>query len=185
MPPAKSKPNPDDSKSETASIKEKNGHVAKETHHTSAKLRRVASSTGSQLREATAVNGHTSAAPAAATVTQHSTPPGLNWSSFDRDVLHDYRREHNLDTPTAFEQSYHHLVLSRPGSIGLQSPTMARRREYKRQSKEELVQVVRKHFNGLGVQENDVVVNFLHRVKNPGITRPRRNKLQPHASPMP
>lgn len=100
-------------------------------------------------------------------------------------MLHDYRREHNLDTPTAFTWSYHQIVLSRPGSIGLNSPTMARRREYKRQSKDQLSQAVRKHFNGIGVQENDVIVGFLHKVKNPGVTRPRRNPLKPHASPMP
>lgn len=108
----------------------------------------------------------------------------LRWSSFDRDVLHDYRREFRLDTPTAFANSYHHMVLSRPG-IGLQSPTMARRSQYRRQTKEELAQVVRKHFNGQGIQENEIVVGFLHRVRNPGVSRPRTNKQKPHASPMP
>jgi histone deacetylase complex subunit SAP30 len=62
---------------------------------------------------------------------------------------------------------------------------MARKLEYRRQSKEDLAKVARKHFNGLGIQENEVIVGFLHKVKNPGITKPRRNKNAPHASPMP
>lgn len=62
---------------------------------------------------------------------------------------------------------------------------MARRADYRRQSKDDLAKVVRKHFNGLGIQENDVVVGFLHKVRNPGIARPKRNKLAPHSSPLP
>ncbi|KAI0132053.1 hypothetical protein BJ170DRAFT_612225 [Xylariales sp. AK1849] len=179
MPPKISKTNLDDSKSETASIKERNGLPTKENHQTNGKLRRVASSTGTQLRDATAANGQSS------TVTPQVSAPGLNWSSFDRNLLHDYRREHSLDTPTAFANTYHQWVLSRPGGIGLHSPTMARKREYKRQSKEDLAKVVRKHFNGLGIQENEVVVGFLHKVKNPGVPKSRRSKSAPHASPMP
>ncbi|KAH8197195.1 hypothetical protein TruAng_008649 [Truncatella angustata] len=210
MPPAKLKTNHhDDSKSETPNSREKNSHVTKDNHHTNGgtKMRRVASSAGSNLREVTLVNGHSAAAIAPPPVAPPAAPPGvwrkrpcpvfklfglltllasqLDWSSFDREVLHDYRREHNLDTPTAFTHDYHKTVLSRPGGIGLYSPSMARRREYRRQGKNELTQVVRKHFNGLGVQENEVVVNFLHRVKTPGVYRPRRNKNLPHASPMP
>jgi histone deacetylase complex subunit SAP30 len=188
MPPAKSKTNHDDSKSETMSVKERNGHGSHKDHQTSGKLRRVASSTGTQSRDLTkvtaTVNGQSPTATAEAPAAQPASPPGLRWSSFDRDVLHDYRREFRLDTPTAFANSYHHMVLSRPG-IGLQSPTMARRSQYRRQTKEELAQVVRKHFNGQGIQENEIVVGFLHRVRNPGVSRPRTNKQKPHASPMP
>ncbi|KAK6087425.1 chaperone DnaJ [Seiridium cupressi] len=164
MPPSKSKANHDDPKAETPSTKERNGHGTKENHHVNggSKLRRVASSAGSNLRETTAVNGHPPAATTAA-VTQPKPPSGLDWSSFDRELLHDYRREHNLDTPTAFTHSYHQTVLSRPGSIGPYSPSMARKREHKRQNKNDLTHVVRKHFNGLGIQENEVVVNFLHK----------------------
>ncbi|ORY65478.1 uncharacterized protein BCR38DRAFT_432898 [Pseudomassariella vexata] len=181
MPP-KSKTNHDDAKSETPSVKERNGHGSYNHHHSSGKLRRVASSTGSQLRDVTSINGQESTATAAtaAAVTQ----PGLQWSSFDRDVLHEYRREYRLDTPTAFSNSYHQWVLSRPG-VGLHSPTMARKQEYRRQSKEDLAKVVRKHFNGVGIQENDVVVGFLHKVRCPGVIKPRRDKKKPHSSPMP
>lgn len=64
MPPAKSKTaNHDDSKSETPSVKERNGHGPNSKdhgHQTNGKLRRVASSTGSTLRDTTkaATNGH-------------------------------------------------------------------------------------------------------------------------------
>ncbi|KAI0020954.1 hypothetical protein F4780DRAFT_739574 [Xylariomycetidae sp. FL0641] len=176
MPPAKSKAhqnNHDDTKSETASAKERNGHGS--NNH---KMRRVGSSTGSQAP----VNGTTSAA--APAVSQPTQAPGLQWSAFDRDVLHDYRREHRLDTPTAFAHSYHHWVLSQPG-IGLRSPTMARRFPHRRQTKEDLAKVVKKHFNGVGMQENDVIVSFLHKVRNPGVVKIKRNKLAPHSSPLP
>ncbi|KAI4859676.1 hypothetical protein F4820DRAFT_143619 [Hypoxylon rubiginosum] len=181
MPPAKSKANHDDTKSETASVKDRNGHGSNH-HQTNGKLRRVASSTGSQLRGVNAVNGSPVTAPTP--VPQPGHAPGLQWTSFDRDVLHDYRLKYLLHTPTAFANPYHHWVLSRPG-IGLRSPTMARRQEYRRQSKEDLTKVVRKHFNALGVQENDVIVDFVHKVRNPGVVKIRRNKDAPHASPLP
>ncbi|KAH9897226.1 hypothetical protein F4778DRAFT_744840 [Xylariomycetidae sp. FL2044] len=181
MPPAKSKQNQDDEKSETSSLKDRNGHGSN-SHHANGKLRRVGSSTGSQLKDVTNVNGSSAATTAPAS--QPASSSGLQWSAFERDLLHDYRREYRLETPTAFSNSYHHWVLSRPG-IGLRSPTMARRAEFRRQSKDELTKVVRKHFNGLGVQENDVIVNFLHRVKNPGVSKVRRNKDTPHSSPLP
>ncbi|KAI0593848.1 hypothetical protein F4775DRAFT_471901 [Biscogniauxia sp. FL1348] len=185
MPPAKSKSNHDDSKPDTASVKERNGHGANHHHQTNGKMRRVGSSTGSQLRDAHTTNGSSSTAPPAAQpVTQPTNTPGLRWASFDRDVLHDYRREYRLDTPTAFSNSYHYWVLSRPG-IGLRSPTMARRQEYRRQSKEDLTKAVRKHFNDVGIQENDVIVSFLHKVRNPGVVRVKRNKNAPHSSPLP
>ncbi|KAK8128404.1 hypothetical protein PG984_009512 [Apiospora sp. TS-2023a] len=188
MPPAKSKTaNHDDSKSETPSAKERNGHGANKDHghQTNGKLRRVASSTGSTLRDATkaTTNGHPPVTTEVAAA-QPAATPALHWPAFDREVLHEYRREHHLDTPTAFTDSYRRLVLGRPG-IGLHSPTMARKSEYRRQTKEDLAKVVRKHFNGQGIQENEIVVGFLHRVRNPAITRPKRNKLAPHASPMP
>ncbi|XDG07091.1 hypothetical protein ABKA04_006706 [Annulohypoxylon sp. FPYF3050] len=181
MPPAKSKANHnhDDAKSETTTVKDRNGS---NHHQSNGKLRRVASSTGTQSRDVTAVNGNSSTAPAPAS--QSGNVQGLQWPSFDRDVLHDYRRKYLLHTPTAFANPYHHWVLSRSG-IGLRSPTMARRQEYRRQSKEELTKVVRKHFNAIGVQETDVIVDFVHRVRNPGVVKIKRNKDLPHSSPLP
>ncbi|KAH8166259.1 hypothetical protein CIB48_g2015 [Xylaria polymorpha] len=183
MPPAKSKVNHEDAKSDTASLKERNGHGAKDSHHKSnGKLQRVASSTGSQLREATSAKGLTATTTAPAS--QPTTTPGLQWSTFDRDVLHEYRREHRLATPTAFSSSYRYWVLSQ-SHVGLRSPTMARRAQFRRQSKDDLAKAVRRHFNDVGIQENDVIVEFLHKVRNPGVVKPRRNKEAPHSSPLP
>ncbi|KAI5866769.1 hypothetical protein GGS23DRAFT_288119 [Durotheca rogersii] len=188
MPPAKSKVNHDDAKSETASVKDRNGHApghghGPNNHQPNGKSRRAGNSAGSQPRDVAAVNGSL-ALTAPTPTTQPGQTPGLHWQSFDRDVLHDYRRKYLLSTPTAFANPYHHWVLSRPG-IGLRSPTMARRQQYRRQSKESLTKAVRKHFNALGVQETDIIVDFVHKVRNPGVVRVRRNKDAPHSSPLP
>lgn len=60
--------------------------------------------------------------------------------------------------------TYHHWVLSNPSGIGKYSPTMARRKQARRQTKEQLATTVRKHFNGVGIQENDVIVDFIYKV---------------------
>lgn len=90
----------------------------------------------------------------------------INWASFERDILHSYRREHQIATPTSFASTFHKSVMSRPGSIGQYSPTMIRKQQNRRQSKEGLAKAVRKHFNGLGVQENDVIVDFIYRIRS-------------------
>ncbi len=59
----------DDSKSDTPNTKEKNGAAA--THHSNGKLRRVGSSTGTNLREAT----NSSAGPAAPTSAPSTSAP--------------------------------------------------------------------------------------------------------------
>ena len=193
MPPAKSRANHDDSKSEAPNPKDKSGHGST-GHQTNGKARRIASVTGSQLREVTNVSPSTAAPPVAQDaaanpgVRLHPRRPDgqplhhetdmdrhqLQWTSFDRNVLHAYRRVYRLNTPAAFSNEYHRWVLSQPGSIGLQSPTMARRKELRRQSKEQLATSTRKHFNALGSQENDVIVDFLHKVRSQGITKPER-----------
>lgn len=43
---------------------------------------------------------------------------------------------------------------------------MIRRRQARRQSKDHLALAVRKHFNGVGIQENDVIVDFIYKVRN-------------------
>ena len=90
----------------------------------------------------------------------------LHWASFDRDVLHAYRHEHRLNTPSSFSSPYCQWILSQPNSIGLHSPTMVRRRQARRQSKDQLALAVRKHFNGMGVQENDVIVDFIYKIRH-------------------
>lgn len=55
--------------------------------------------------------------------------------------------------------------MTQSGSVGLYSPTVARKKEQRRQTRGQLTNTVRKHFNSQGVQENDVIVDFLHRVR--------------------
>jgi hypothetical protein len=43
---------------------------------------------------------------------------------------------------------------------------MVRRRQARRQSKDQLALAVRKHFNGMGVQENDVIVDFIYKIRH-------------------
>ena len=100
----------------------------------------------------------------------------LQWPAFERDVLHAYRRAYRLKTPTAFVSDHHQWVLTQAGSIGLYSPTIARKKDFRRQTKDQLTNVVRKHFNGLGVQENDIIVDFLHKARNDGVSKTKRRR---------
>lgn len=43
---------------------------------------------------------------------------------------------------------------------------MVRKLKARRQGKETLARTVRKHFNGVGIQENDVIVDFIHKVRS-------------------
>jgi histone deacetylase complex subunit SAP30 len=88
----------------------------------------------------------------------------VQWSTFDRKVLHAYRREHRLNTPTSFSNPYRQWILSQSNGIGMYSPTMVRKRQARRQSKNDLTLAARKHFNGMGVQENDVIVDFIYKI---------------------
>ena len=217
----------DDSKADAPILKEKNGGGT--GTHASTKMRRVASSAGSNLREVTNASATSAivaaavaaaAAAAAAPVpdttanTHETSTPGvsslfldfaslplslcsplpydaiadvcsqqLQWPAFERDVLHAYRRAYRLKTPTAFVSDHHEWAFTQPGSVGLYSPTIARRRDLRRQNKDQLTNVVRKHFNGLGVQENDVLVEFLHKVRSQGVTKskPQRREYIPPA----
>ncbi|CEJ85049.1 hypothetical protein VHEMI03656 [[Torrubiella] hemipterigena] len=128
----------------------------------SAKMRRNASQPGSaQGREP---------APAPTSAPSQPVPeapaPALNWSTFERDVLHAYRREHKLNTPASFSSTFHNCVLSSPRGIGKYSPTMLRRGAAKRQVKDQLALATRKHFNAVGIQENDVIVDFICKLRN-------------------
>ncbi|CAI4210594.1 unnamed protein product [Parascedosporium putredinis] len=126
------------------------------------KMRRGASQ-ASHARDQAAV----AAAPQPPPVVVQETA-GIQWQTIERKALHKYRREYSLDTPLSFSTSYHHIIFARPGGIGIYSPTMARRRKQNRQTKEQLAAAVRKHFNGVGVQENDVIVDLIHAVHNQG-----------------
>ncbi|KAK4226340.1 hypothetical protein QBC38DRAFT_366749 [Podospora fimiseda] len=181
----------DDSKAETPNAKEKNGS-ATSSHQSNGKMRRVASNTGSNLREVTNANTSNLAATttvSAGTITtvQETPAPGLQWPAFERDVLHAYRRAYRLKTPTAFVSDHHQWVLTQPGSIGLYSPTIARRKDIRRQTKDQLTNAVRKHFNGQGAQENDIIVEFLHKIRTTGPTKEkiRKPKEYIHLAPEP
>ncbi|KAG5918963.1 hypothetical protein E4U61_001281 [Claviceps capensis] len=127
-----------------------------------AKMRRGASQISAQVRESAAMAS--TSAPSRNAVDSHA--PSINWSSFEREYLHSYRREHQLSAPASFVSTFHHSVLSRPGSIGQYSPTMIRKVQAQRQSKDALATAVRKHFNGLGIQENDVIVDFIYKIRS-------------------
>ncbi len=96
----------------------------------------------------------------------------MQWGTFDRSMLHAYSREHSLSTPSSFTSTFHQTVLARPGGIGAYSPTMLRRKK-QRQSKEQLTRAVRKHFNGLGIQENDVIVDFIYKIRTDNAAKAR------------
>ncbi|KAJ5052112.1 uncharacterized protein L3040_001871 [Drepanopeziza brunnea f. sp. 'multigermtubi'] len=135
MAPPKSKPQPDDSRSEASSTKEKAGsHSA----NANGKGRRVAGNAagGSSLKDVITAGTSGIGGGASATAVAESSS-GIQWSSFDSSVLHGYRYDYRLNTPAAFKTSYNQLVLAR-SPIGRMSPTMARRKGQRRQSKEQL-----------------------------------------------
>lgn len=50
----------------------------------------------------------------------------------------------------------------------------------RRQAKEQLALATRKHFNGVGVQENDVIVDFICKIRNEKILGSvPSNRLEP------
>lgn len=159
------------SKADNHKDKGANGTAAGTGQHTTTngKRRTAATSTASATAAAAAAVATAAAAPAAPTDNQT-----LQWHDFDRGVLHAYKRTYNIDTPGAFSNEFSRWILSQPGSVGLNSPTSLRAKEMRRQSKNQLANVTRKHFNALGVQENDVVVEFLHKVQTREVTRLRR-----------
>jgi hypothetical protein len=91
----------------------------------------------------------------------------MAWNTAPIDLLDTYRVSHNLQTPTAFTTPLRQALLTNPG-IGRHSPTMARKKEKRRISKEQLALAVRKNFNGAAVSEIDVVVELVYKVRNQG-----------------
>ncbi|OAR00581.1 hypothetical protein LLEC1_00349 [Akanthomyces lecanii] len=129
----------------------------------STKMRRNASQTSNnQPREAPTSAPTSAPAPGLS----EPAPPTIPWASFERDALHAYRREHDLPSSTSFASTYHQYVLSEKAGIGLYSPTMVRKKHTRRQNKDHLALAVRKHFNGVGIQENDVIVDFISKIRH-------------------
>ena len=94
----------------------------------------------------------------------------MAWSNAPLELLNTYRVSHSLPTPAAFTSPLNQARLTNPG-IGRQSPTMARKKDKRRVSKEQLATNVRKHFNGAAVSEIDVVVELVYKVRNQGQLR--------------
>ena len=90
-----------------------------------------------------------------------------SWSNEDLAVLHAYRHAYRLNHPSAFQSPMSNAIFSYPG-IGKYSPTMARSKERRKTTKEQLALAVRKHFNSMAVNETDVVTEFLYKTKNHG-----------------
>jgi histone deacetylase complex subunit SAP30 len=179
MPPARSRPQHDDSRSESSSTKEKAGSHSTTT--VNGKNRRGGNNTqaSSSLRDvvtadssaAGGVNGNAEGAQGVSTPLFYSKAcystdiTQIQWSSFDADILHGYRHDYRLNTPAAYNNNYNQIVLNR-SPIGKMSPTMiGRRKEERKQSKDQLANAVRKHFNSMGIVENEVVVDFLYKVR--------------------
>lgn len=93
----------------------------------------------------------------------------MEWNRASIQLLNTYRVSHNLSTPAAFTSPLRQALLTNPG-IGRQSPTMARKRDQRRVSKDQLALAVRKNFNGAAVSEIDVVVELVYKVRNQGET---------------
>jgi hypothetical protein len=120
--------------------------------------------TGSSLRDVVTASQNGTVAAGSGAANSDANPAGIQWSNFDSSVLHGYRYDYRLNTAPAFNKPYNQLVLSQ-SPIGRMSPTMARNKQQRRQSKEQLATAVRKHFNGMGITENEVVVDFLYKVR--------------------
>jgi len=89
----------------------------------------------------------------------------MAWTLTDLALLNTYRVSYSLPTAAAFTSPLNQALLSNPG-IGRQSPTMARKRDKRRVSKDQLATSVRKHFNGAAVSEMDVITELVYKVRN-------------------
>lgn len=92
----------------------------------------------------------------------------MAWNTAPLELLNSYRISHNLQTQPAFTTPLRQALLTNPG-IGRSSPTMARKKEKRRISKDQLALAVRKNFNGAAVSEIDVVVELVYKVRNQGM----------------
>ncbi|PSS25618.1 hypothetical protein M430DRAFT_25396 [Amorphotheca resinae ATCC 22711] len=162
MAPSRPRPQQDDSRSEASSTKEKIGTSSSSAGN--GKGRRPGNTApASSLRDVVTAGPSNTAAGASATANSEPNP-GIQWSSFDPSVLHGYRYDYRLNTPAAFNKQYNQMVLTN-SPIGRMSPTMARHKQQRRQGKDQLANAVRKHFNSMGIIENEVVVDFLYKVR--------------------
>jgi histone deacetylase complex subunit SAP30 len=165
-----------DDTSKSEAMKEKENHNA----HTKAPTNGKGRQAGVAAAKAAAAAEKAAAAQSAAkaSAANASANHAIDWSSFDRKTLHNYRREYRIDTPTTFANSYRHRILSLPGGVGKYSPTMLRRGKpgpgTVRQTKDQLQLAVRKHFNAMMVVENDVIASLIHKISQDDAEAARR-----------
>jgi hypothetical protein len=178
---------PEDSKSDSSSVKEKHGNI--HSFAASSKNRRNGNThvnSASNLRDVTTI----SAADNTSSQQNGADAPGVRnssilpttdmfilifhaqilWNTFPLETLRSYRHACRMNTPSAFTSVHNQLVLSQ-SSIGRNSPTMARRKDKRRVSKEALAMAVRKDFNAVGVNEQDVITQLLYKLQNEGLWR--------------
>ncbi|GME59132.1 putative mitochondrial chaperone [Neofusicoccum parvum] len=165
MPPAKARPHDPDARSD-ASAKEKHPTTSHTSH---ARGRRAgggaALTNGSHLKEVISASADaTSSANRNGGQPAHTgSSGGISWVSEDLSLLQEYRASHRLEAPSAFKNPLGHAILG--SGIGKYSPTMARKKNERRISKEQLATAVRKNFNALAVSESEVIVDLLYKVK--------------------
>ncbi|KAF2197528.1 hypothetical protein GQ43DRAFT_201602 [Delitschia confertaspora ATCC 74209] len=155
--------------SKASRVQQEDSTFLKEKHHSHhtnvARGRRNGNTTGtngSNLKEVMTSNADT---PSTTTgQSDQGTHSGISWSTQDREVLQGYRRAYRLDTPSTFKNPLSNVILG--NGIGRYSPTMARPKSKRRITKDQLGLAVRKNFNALGVNEGDVIVDLLYKVKN-------------------
>ncbi|GAB7331476.1 hypothetical protein MBLNU13_g02882t1 [Cladosporium sp. NU13] len=174
MPPAKKVLPPEDSRSDASTVRERQiaaaAHARKSKQNAAAAAAAAKDNGSLALKELAAVSAETGG----------REGPGMAWNTSPLSLLNTYRVSHHLSTPAAFTSPLNQALLVNPG-IGRQSPTMARRKDKRRVSKDQLATNVRKHFNGAAVNEIDVVVELVYKSRNkdkafrmrsaPGITK--------------
>ncbi|KAI1002693.1 hypothetical protein K3495_g5509 [Podosphaera aphanis] len=176
MPPPRCRP--DESRTESSNAKEKAASNNPATSNGKGRRTTGPATTGSSLRDTAPPNS--SSAPAGSANSTSREVNSIDWSSFESSVLHTYRYDYRLDTPAAFSVPYNQMTLSR-SPIGRMSPTMAGRRGERRQSKDQLAAAVRKHFKSMGIVENEIIVEFLYKVRNQDTNF--RQRFTPHRLP--
>ncbi|KAF2763227.1 hypothetical protein EJ05DRAFT_30210 [Pseudovirgaria hyperparasitica] len=156
MPPPKSRGTTDDPNS---AVKEKHANASRGRRNVPSTL-----ANGSSLKE---VMNSSTDSPATTNgngpQTGTSSTSSSSWAKEDSLLLHSYRSLYRLETPSSFHNPLAHVLLSQ--GIGNHSPTMARQKSKRRVSKDSLALAVRKNFNALAVNEQEVIVDFLYKTK--------------------
>ncbi|KAF8534313.1 hypothetical protein BDD12DRAFT_798279 [Trichophaea hybrida] len=155
MPPARSRNNQDDSRSDISAHATGNGRGGSKPQPSINDKRRPANNVPPPALEKQTSSGAVNANGSHA----HEGIEGMGWDDIPLNVLHNYRQAYRLPVPSA-SSSYRNIVLS--AGIGKKTPSRVKARI----SRDALATAVRKNFNAQPIQENEVIVNFLYTVKN-------------------